>query len=124
MARPTLEQEISHSTSRPGHPDKTSQHTRLHMRRAVSLTRFTFSPQVSRKSLKERLNGRDGSQVFKRQHRHNEVAGQRPGNANDAHHQSADQAHALLESAQNHAYCSGHKRPLRNRAFARPLMRR
>src|SRR5207245_8821293 len=62
----------------------------------------------------------NGSKVLESQHRNHEVTSQRPDDANEAHDQTSDQAHALFESAQNDANGGGDERPLKDGAFARP----
>src|SRR6266852_4362055 len=78
-----------------------------------------FSPGVA-EELGGALHGLDGREVFESKQGDHEVAGQRPGDADDPHDNPADQAHALFHSAQDDADGGGNEGPLKYRALALP----
>src|SRR2546430_11283264 len=78
-----------------------------------------FSPSVA-EELGGALHGGDGREVLEGQDGNHKVTSQRPDYSDDAHDQTAEQAHALFERAQYDADRGGDERPLQNSAFARP----
>src|SRR5712664_434092 len=78
-----------------------------------------FSPSIA-EELGGALYGLDGREVFEGQHRNDEVARQGPDDANDSHDQTADQAQAFFQSAQDDADGGGDECPLKNGALALP----
>ncbi len=80
---------------------------------------MTFSPHVA-EEFRGAFYGINRGKVFEGQYRNHEVAGQRPGDADDPHDNAAENAEAFFQSAQNDAEGCGHERPLENRGFALP----